>query len=67
MTATTSTYRFDHAAYLRNVAFNAPLVYKVAAFCLVCEEPILPPCANRGIEICPDCRATPEYLQTFAR
>jgi len=50
--------RFDHAGYLKTLSANAPLRYRVPTFCQVCEAPILPPAANHGIEICPDCRAT---------
>ena len=53
--------RFDHASYLKSLAPGTPLRYRIPAFCLICEEPILPPAANHGVDICPDCRATPEH------
>lgn len=53
-------YRFSHAAYLRNLTDRAPLRYRVPAWCVVCEEPIMPPAANHGIDICPECRAGAE-------
>ena len=58
---------FDHAAYVKRLAPNAPLRFSVPAFCEICEEPILPPAANFGLTFCPGCRATPEYRELVGR
>ena len=59
--------RIDHATHLKSLAPGAPLRYRIPAFCLICEEPILPPAANHGLDTCPECRATPEYAALVAR
>ena len=64
---TTAASTFEHEAYLKNLAPNIPLRYRIPAFCLNCDEPIMPPCANYGLTFCRDCRATPEYRTLFAR
>lgn len=54
---------FDHDLYLKTLTPNAPLRYRVRAYCLNCEEPMMPPAANHGLRFCPECRATPEYRE----
>ena len=56
---------FDHAAYLKTLAPNASPSDRIAAFCLICEKPIMPPAANHGFRFCPECWPTPDYGELF--